>query len=192
MLYKFLKAVAKIFLKIFFKINLVGSFPNTDENYIICANHSSFLDPIILAICHDSPINFMGKKELFKNPLLAKFFRSVFVFEVDRNANDLKALKESVRRLKDGKTVGIFIEGTRVENYKPGNAKPGPILIGNMAKKKIIPVKIETDYKIFSQINVIVRQPFIIDKKYLKENRDTGYKELAEQVLYKIYEGDKN
>lgn len=191
-MYRFLRPIAKFFIKIFFRLNINGSFENIDDNYIICANHGSALDPIFLAVAFDQQINFMGKKELFKSPLLDKFFRSLNVFPVDRHGNDIKALKEGVRRLKDGKILGIFIEGTRVEGYDPANAKPGPILIANLANKKILPVRIETSYKIFSKVKITIRQPFTIDKTFLKENKDTGYQDLAEEVLYKIYKGDEN
>ena len=161
-MYRFLRPIAKFFIKIFFRLNINGSFENIDGNYIICANHGSALDPIFLAVAFDQP------------------------------GNDIKALKEGVRRLKDGKILGIFIEGTRVEGYDPANAKPGPILIANLANKKILPVRIETSYKIFSKVEISIRQPFTIDKTFLKENKDTGYQDLAEEVLYKIYKGDEN
>lgn len=191
-MYKFIRPIAKFIVKIFFRFNVIGSFDQIDDNYIICANHGSFWDPIFLAIACDQPIDFMGKKELFDSKLGAKFFRSVNVFPVDRQGNDIKSLKESVRRLKDGRILGIFIEGTRVDNYDPGNAKPGPLLIANMANKKILPVKIDTTYKIFSKVDIIVRKPYTVDKAYLKENKETGYQDLAEDVLYKIYKGDEN
>lgn len=191
-MYRFLRPIAKFFIKIFYSLNINGSFENLDDNYIICANHGSALDPIFLAVTFDEPINFMGKKELFKGPLLDKFFKSLNVFPVDRQGNDIKALKEGVRRLKDGKILGIFIEGTRVEGYDPANAKAGPILIANLANKKILPVKIDTSYRIFSKVDISIREPFTIDKAFLKENKDTGYQALAEEVLYKIYKGDEN
>lgn len=190
-MYRFLRPIAKFFIKIFYSLNINGSFENLDDNYIICANHGSALDPIFLAVTFDEPINFMGKKELFKRPLLDKFFKSLNVFPVDRQGNDIKALKEGVRRLKDGKILGIFIEGTRVEGYEPTNAKAGPILIANLANKKILPVKIDTSYRIFSKVDITIREPFTIDKAFLKENKDTGYQALAEEVLYKIYKGDE-
>lgn len=191
-MYRFLRLIAKFFIKIFFRLNVNGSFENIDDNYIICANHGSALDPIFLAVAFDKPIDFMGKKELFEKTLSDKFFRSLNVFPVDRHGNDIKALKEGVRRLKDGKILGIFIEGTRVEGYDPANAKAGPILIANLANKKILPVKIDTSYKIFSKVDITIRHPFTIDKTFLKENKDIGYQDLAEEVLYKIYKGDEN
>ena len=43
-----------------------------------------------------------------------------------------------------------------------------------------------------SKVKITIRQPFTIDKTFLKENKDTGYQDLAEEVLYKIYKGDEN
>lgn len=191
-MYKLFKTIANFFMKIFFRINVIGSFENLDDNYIVCANHGSALDPIFLAVTFNKPIDFMGKKELFKRPLAEKLLRSLNVFPVDRGGNDIKALKEGVKRLKDGKLLGIFIEGTRVKEYDPANAKPGPILIANLANKTILPVKIDTNYKLFSKVNIIIKKPFVVDREYLKESKDTGYQDLAEEVLYRIYKGDEN
>lgn len=91
------------------------------------------------------------KERTFQKTSSRKLLRSLNVFPVDRDGNDIKALKEGVKRLKDGKLLGIFIEGTRVKEYDPANAKPGPILIANLANKTILPVKIDTNYKLFSK-----------------------------------------
>lgn len=131
----------------------------------------------------------MGKKELFENKILAKLFYALNAFPVDREGNDLASLKKSVKILKSKKDLGIFIEGTRVKEYNPDNAKSGPILIANMANADVLPVKIETSYKLFSKVKIIYREPIQIDKVYLKENKTNGYNQLAKKILEKIYYG---
>lgn len=190
MFYKVIVSIAKIIFKVIYKIKIHGDINKaSEEGLILCGNHSHILDPVVLAIIYDKPIHFMGKKELFNNKILSKIFSSLNAFPVDRTGNDLKALKHSVKLLKDDKNLGIFIEGTRVKEYNPSNAKPGPIIISNMSNKKIIPVKIVSTYKLFSEINVYIREPFIINKQELKENRTVGYENEAKRLLNKIYNG---
>lgn len=192
MFYKFMIIFIGFFLRILFRIKQVGEFDDSKESYIICANHSNLLDPLFLAIVHKRPIHFMAKEELFKNKLMAKFLKALNAFPVDRQGNDLKALKGSVKLLKNNNILGIFIEGTRVKKFDLANAKKGPILIANLANREIVPVKIETNYKLFSTVNIIVRDAYTIDKEILSKEKDVGYQKLAEDVLNIIYKGDKN
>lgn len=192
MLYNVLVVILKVILNVIYRIevnkdSLITN--NSENNYILCANHSSILDPLFLAISYDKPIYFMGKKELFENKILAKLFYALNAFPVDREGNDLASLKKSVKILKSKKDLGIFIEGTRVKEYNPDNAKSGPILIANMANADVLPVKIETSYKLFSKVKIIYREPIQIDKVYLKENKTNGYNQLAKKILEKIYYG---
>lgn len=59
--------LAKLLFNLFFKINVVrlDRLPK-GSNYIICANHSSYLDPPLLIIYLNNEINFIAKKELFR------------------------------------------------------------------------------------------------------------------------------
>ena len=67
-----------------------------DTNYLLCCNHISAVDPILLAAAarRQQP-HFMAKKELFKIPLLAGLIRMLGAFPVDR-AGDVGAIKTSV------------------------------------------------------------------------------------------------
>lgn len=191
MFYRVVVFIVNIIFKIIFRIKVTGEFEYSEDNrYILCANHAGLLDPIFLALVYKEPIHFMAKEELFKNKLLAFIVSKLHAFPVDREGNDLKALKKSVKTLKEGNTLGIFIEGRRVKEYNPKNAKSGPILIANMANAKIIPIKIESDYKLFSKVNIIVRKSFEINKLELKNDKEHGYSNKAQELLRIIYKGD--
>ena len=68
------------------------------------------LDPVVIALVSPRIVHFMAKKELFKSKLLALFFKSAFVFPVDRGTADLKSLKNALKLLEKGKVFGIFPE----------------------------------------------------------------------------------
>jgi 1-acyl-sn-glycerol-3-phosphate acyltransferase len=44
---------------------------------LIVSNHQSLLDPILLPLWLNRPLNYIAKSELFVNPYFAKFLRSV-------------------------------------------------------------------------------------------------------------------
>ena len=188
MFYTIIRAILWVFLNIFFRVKVIGKFnPIEDEKYVITSNHQSMLDPIILGVIFKQKISFMAKQELFENKWLSKIIYGLNAFPVNRTGNDIVALKKAVKLLREGKNVGIFIEGTRVDSYDPKNAKAGPILIANMGKAKIIPVHIESTYKLFSKINVYIKEPY--DVVINKALGDDSYQEQARKVLNIIYNG---
>ena len=88
-----------------------------DEPVLICANHSSGWDPVLLvcALASDFPLRIMAKEQLFKIPIIGGFIRRMGAFPVDRGNSDIGAVKTSIKSLKDGFSLLIFPEGTRVK-----------------------------------------------------------------------------
>lgn len=82
---------------------------------IVAGNHVTGLDPFVIA--HALPggrrIQYMAKKEVFDNPLLALLIGSGGSFPVDRTRNDVGAIRTALRVLQAGRLLGIFPEGTR-------------------------------------------------------------------------------
>lgn len=184
MLYSILKVIINIIVRILFRFRIHGNNELLeDKGYILVANHSSILDPIFIALAINRQIHFIAKAELFENWFLNKLFRNLNAFPIEREGKDLKALKKAVRLVRDNKVLGIFMEGTRVKEYNPENAKSGPILISKMSRSDIIPIQIKTDYKLFSKVDIIIKEP--LDYKVLLEEKD--YNKKAREVLDIIY-----
>lgn len=188
MFYSIVCSILGFFLRIFFRINVHGELKQEENGrYLVVSNHSNLLDPIVLGIVLKPQLHFMAKQELFENKILAKIIYGLNGFPVNRSGNDIVALKKAVKLLRDGNVVGIFIEGTRVKEYNPDNAKAGPILIANMGKATIIPVMIDSTYKLFSNIDVYIKEPYKVEIE--KGSGDDGYQDKAKEVLDIIYNG---
>lgn len=187
MLYRFLKFLFAIIFKIFYRVELYNTenIPNHNKNLIICGNHSSNLDPIILAVYFDRPIYWMGKKELFENKILAKILQQLGVFPVDRNHNDLRAVKTSLKILKDNKVLGIFPEGTRAKEINYDEIKAGIALIAQKTNSEILPVYIDSDFKLFKKIKIYYRKPIKIDKEIKYNN--TELMQISQDIMRTIY-----
>lgn len=188
MLYNILVVILKILFIPLFRINIEG-LENIDENdkIIVCANHKSLLDPIFLAIALPRDLYFMAKKELFDVPILKSALKSFGAFPVDRFGRDLKALRYSVSLLKDGKTHGIFPEGTRVNESKRENVKDGVAFIAIKSDADIVPVEIVSTYKPFKKTNILVKQPIRVNDFKSMKNKD-AMKLITDKVYEKIYE----
>lgn len=158
MFYKIFKMLCKIWFGVIFRTRVIGAenIP-ADGAFILAANHVSNWDPPFLGAFIDREVCYMGKEELFKNPIMAAICRALHVFPVKRGAADKTAIKTALKVLKDGKCLGIFPEGTRSKTGKIGKAEPGVSLIAAMAKATIIPAAIVGTEKIFSRAEFFPR-----------------------------------
>lgn len=150
--YAFFKILCRfVFGKIFgTKVIGVENIP-AEGAFILSANHVSNFDPPFLGTFIDRIVNFMGKEELFKNPVMAAICRGLNVFPVKRGAADKNAMKTAVKVLKSGKCLGIFPEGTRSKTGKLGKPELGVSVIAAMTKAPVIPAAICGTEKIFSK-----------------------------------------
>ena len=144
-------------------------------------------DPIFISIIFPRQISWMGKKELFQNKLLAFLLSKLNVFPIDREGSDLAAMKKALRLLKEEKVLGLFPEGTRVEKFDPNNAKSGVALISYKSKSPILPVYIESNYKLFNKVNIIIGEPIDLEEKIDGKPSSDDYLEISKEVLTKIY-----
>lgn len=187
MLYKILRAIIGVLFRILYRIELVnGENLKKDGKLIICANHIHDFDPVIISVLTKNQIFWMAKKELFENKIFGKFLSKLGAFPVDRESAALSTLKHSMKILKEGNILGIFPEGTRVKKMDLENAKPGVVLISTSTKTPILPVYIDTTYRPFSKIRIVVGEKMEFYKTDEKISKD-DYKELGERVLKEIY-----
>ena len=149
--YKFFKVICRFWFGKVLKTKIIGTENIPAQGaFILAANHVSNWDPPFLGTFIDREVCYMGKEELFKNPIMAKICRALHVFPVKRGAADKSAIKTAVKLLKDGKCFGIFPEGTRSKTGKLGKAESGVSLIAAMTKSIVIPAAIVNTEKIFS------------------------------------------
>ena len=152
MFYKVFKVLCRLWFGLIFRTQVIGAENIPKEGaFILAANHVSNWDPPFLGTFIEREVSYMGKEELFKNPIMAVICRGLHVFPVKRGAADKTAIKTAIKILKDGKCFGIFPEGTRSKTGKLGKAEAGVSLIAAMTKAPIIPAAIVNTEKIFSR-----------------------------------------
>lgn len=163
---------------------------------LVCANHTAFVDPIILAVALRRPIKFMGKAELFKIPVLNLIIKSFGAFPVTRGGTDVTSLKTTVKLLKDGEFVGIFPQGTRCPHVPPESTsvKSGAGLILSRAECDAIPVYIKTKKNkagFFKRTAVIIGEPIKYDTLGINEGIMREYEDAANKIFKTICGLDK-
>jgi 1-acyl-sn-glycerol-3-phosphate acyltransferase len=138
MLYVIGRFLCAIFCLFFFRLRVTGQecVPKKGA-FIIAGNHASFLDPVIFGVACPRQLNYLARDTLFRNRFFGRILKSVHVIPLKRNAADIGAFKEGLRRLKDGQGLLLFPEGTRSINGKLGKGHHG---VGFLARKSGVPV----------------------------------------------------
>ena len=144
LLYAITRCYSGLFLD--WRANKACPFPR-DGGAIILANHSSPVDPMLLWMNHASywpehhirVPEFLMAREYYEQPgFIGWISRTLHSIPVDRDGRDTAAVRESLRRLKAGKLVGIFPEGGI--NPHPDRLRPGRPGLAWMALKARVPV----------------------------------------------------
>lgn len=152
-------------VRLIFRMRVIGRENEPEQGgFLVCSNHISAADPIIITAAMDHQVCFMGKKELFKIPFLSWLMRSLGGFPVDRKGGDVGAVKHSIRLLEDGKCVGMFPQGTRHPGEEPRatSVRNGAAMIAYHANATVLPVFIyRKDHtpKLFRKTTVIIGKP---------------------------------
>ncbi|MGI6030589.1 MAG: lysophospholipid acyltransferase family protein [Eubacteriales bacterium] len=189
MLYKFCRFFVKIFMFTIFRIRVVGKEKMVRSGgVILCANHTSNWDPLLLIVNYPYPVHYMAKAELFEKAFPRWFFSHVYVFPVHREGNDLHAIKTAMGILKKGMALGMFPEGTRVKDGKEMDAKAGVTMLAIKSGAVIQPVAICGPVKPFHRVELRIGDPIYYDKKALGKLENEDYKRLAQDVMHKIKE----
>jgi len=115
--------------------------PNLPHIYV--ANHVSIMD--IPAILHAVPDHgFVAKRELSRVPFFGAAARAVGVVYIDREnrKSAFAAYEEAAEKVRGGRSLIVFPEGTRGAEYGLREFKKGPFVLAIRSGVPIIPVVI--------------------------------------------------
>lgn len=190
MLYKLSQCIFRCIFKMYFRLRVVGYENIPSEGAcIIVANHSSFLDPLLICTVVPRIIHYIAFAYFYYHPLLYWYCKRVYCIPIKKDGNDISTLKKALRLLKKGEVVGIFPEGERSATGEVGKGLPGAALIALRAKVPILPVGIQGAYEAFPKgstfpkpkpITLIFGEPFPIEAYIHVDKKNTN--ELQEET----------
>ncbi|MBL4624311.1 MAG: 1-acyl-sn-glycerol-3-phosphate acyltransferase [Flavobacteriales bacterium] len=129
----------------------VGNIP-LDRPFILCANHTSYLDIIIMYRIMPKLFVMMGKGEIKDWPLINRFFTTGMNILVHRENNKLahRALEEAKSRLDKGHNIVIFPEGGIPDHNTPKmkGFKNGAFKMAIEKQVPILPMTFQTNWKV--------------------------------------------
>ncbi len=155
---RIIKAILRPFVLLTHPCKLVGKekIP-AGGKVILCANHLSNWDPVLLLLSQPRRIAFMAKEELFRFKPLGWLIGRVFgAFPVARGKGDTGALDAGARAIESGDMMGIFPEGTRSKDGRLMRFKSGAALIAARTGASVLPVGIDRRAKAFRRVTVTI------------------------------------
>ena len=187
--YRVIVTLARPFIWLMFPYRVQGleNVP-ADEPVLLCANHSSGWDPVLL-VCALGPryrMRMMGKKQLLQIPVLGWILRKLGVFPVDRGHSDVIAVKTAIGALKGGLSLMIFPEGTRVEKPQPELVKGGAAMIAIRSGVRMLPIFIGMKKRLFRRVPVVFGEPYAPVYTGRKGTAEE-YQSNAEEIMRQIY-----
>lgn len=195
MLYIIAKIKFLIIFKLFFRLKVTGqqNIPQ-DGPFIIVANHSSLLDPIILGVSIKHTIIFVAAAYLFEIHWLGYLLRKANSIPVQRE-NDIKAIKQSLKILQRGGVLGIFPEGGVDRQKDDLPIKAGAAYLATKIGVPIVPIRIKGADKALprgakfirslNKIEVEIKKPIYCSRQTNK-NKEI-IKRVVESYIKEIY-----
>jgi 1-acyl-sn-glycerol-3-phosphate acyltransferase len=142
-IYDLTQVAARLVGRLFFGLRLRGTdkFP-TLGGALVCSNHQSYFDPILVGAFCPRRMNYLARENLFYSRWFGGLIRFYDAIPVKRDGMSISGLKETLRRLKRGELVLIFPEGTRTEDGEIAKLKNGFCLLARKANVPLVPVGI--------------------------------------------------
>jgi len=111
--------------------------------FLLTSNHQSFMDPVLCGIQLKRVLCFLARDTLFKSRLFGGLIRSVNSIPVRRGEADTAAMKAIIDKLNQGRGVCMFPEGTRTEDGRISELKPGFGLLCRRGHAAILPTVVD-------------------------------------------------
>jgi 1-acyl-sn-glycerol-3-phosphate acyltransferase len=144
--HKVAKLWARILLRLFnTKIEVLGGENiRVGKPQIMMANHQSDFDILVLLAGIPGQFRWIAKKELFRIPLFGTAMRKCGYIGIDRQNHEkaMESIEKARQKLREGKSIMSFPEGTRSRNGIIRPFKRGMFRLAVTAGAPIVPLSI--------------------------------------------------
>jgi len=169
------------------------------KSFIIMANHQSHLDVASIMATFPHQLRFLAKKELVRIPVFgwAMFLQGHVVIEREKRESAFKTIDLAAEKVKKGKKLVVFPEGTRSAGNSLLPFKKGGFVLAIKSGAPIVPVSIYGTHKILpkkslhlgeGKIVKILVQPPVDTSSFTMENKES----LIDLIKTRIEDGIKS
>lgn len=155
---------------------------------VYAMNHMHWIDIPVIGIVSPRNIDFVAKVEAVRLPGFGQYLRWHGTIAVRRGQSDRDAVRQMKQSAREGRIVGLFVEGTRLKLGRPGPAQPGAAMVALQESVSVIPIAIYGSQfwkpGNFVPVSVAFGEPVRFDG-IPKNGR--GYKEATAEIEARIH-----
>ncbi len=165
--------------------------------YILCSNHQSYLDPLVLASILP-PRTFkkvfaVGTSEIFGQGFMRRLAGTLRLIVVDPDANLVPAMRASAFGLRQGRPLILYPEGERSIDGTPKTFKKGAAILSIHMQVPIIPIAIEgfheawprnQSFQGFKPLRIVFGDPIIPPPE--TEASEVAYEKLTAELKARV------
>jgi len=182
-----------VILKLFFRFKVEGldNLPQK-TNFIVAANHASFLDPVLIGVAIPKKIDWVTLSDLYSVWWL------ICLMKITDTVPTGRASEKAIYLLVRDKNIGLFPEGRRSYGGKLGEFKRGAALLALKTGRPIVPCAILGSYEVlprrakfprlFQPIKVKIGKPIFLLKEFDDEIDDIYMQEGIFRIKNSIQE----
>jgi 1-acyl-sn-glycerol-3-phosphate acyltransferase len=196
--HRIFRFIIRLLLRLLGRVEVVG-FDNVPASggFIIAANHIGRIDAAIAYYILDRPDVIMVVAEKYQKYAFYRWLtRLVNGMFIDRQNADIRALRATLRRLRQGGILAITPEGTRSKTGNLIEAKPGAIYLAWKAGVPVLPVALTgcedavvvDRLKHFKRlrIRVVAGEFFTLPQEVKGRDRDAVMQQYTDEVMCRI------
>lgn len=202
--YDLIRETALLILRLFYRMRSVDVTNIPREGAVlIIANHQSFFDPpIVSSVIRHRHTDFLARGGLFKFKPFGWTIRQLNSTPINQGAGDAGAMKETLRKLGEGKMMLVFPEGSRTHDGNMQEFQRGVAVLLKRAHCQVVPVGIAGAFdawprtrrfpKLFARrIAVCYGQPIASDE-LMSKGTDQAIATLYERVKELVAKAESN
>ncbi len=176
-------------VRFLFRVSYQGLENIPDEPFFLMANHRSMFDLMAIQLAMPRWVYWIAKRSLFEVPLIGWFVRRLGAIPLERNHKDLKAVRAVLKLAKEGESIGIFPQGTRVSERELAEVLPrgNSANLAYHAKLVILPVAIAKPWRLFGRQKIIFGVPFAPPAPLQRDQRKEEFERIMEEIMKKIF-----
>lgn len=194
--YNIFANLARLLGRLFFSMRVVHPGRMIEEGpLIIAVNHSSFVDPPLAGICSKRAVYYLARKNLLEWPFFGPLFPDMNVIPVERDGNDMSALREVIKKIREGNGVVLFPEGTRSKDGHLQPARAGIGLVIAKTRAPVLPMRIFGAFEAFPKgsklprcgpITIVIGNPIHFTREEVEPTTRDTYQRLSDRVMAAI------
>jgi len=155
---------------------------------VLAITHLAWVDIPLVGSLSPRNINYVAKVELARVPGFGPFLGWHGIIYVRRGESDRDAVRTMRQAARDGRVIGLFVEGTRQKHTgEPGIAQPGAAMVALQENVPVLPVAVYGTYEWrpwnFHPCSIAVGEPVRFDD--LPKN-GRGYKQATAEIEQRI------